>query len=323
MVQKVIKLSVIVPFFNVDRYAPENLASLAQNASPDIEFVLVDDGSTDATSSILADGAERLRGSQLLRLGHNAGLSAARNAGLSAARGRYLSFLDGDDVAAPGHFLALLSVIERLGCDFVRAYHVQVRDRQRFLHGTSHMPRGVVCPARSGIGRPGVRSSVDAPYAWAEVCDRRLVDAGLLGFDEDLRICEDRPWIWRLHLHARTFAVVGLHGVRYRRDVSASLTQLRDERQFDFITAFERIVQQARADRDAASLLPKALRSFCAVVCHHIGLVDHYPPELQHKLRGAIVASLDRLPADPLRATIADLDVDRATTVESLLLEAS
>lgn len=37
MVQKVIKLSIIVPFFNVDRYAPENLASLAQNASPDIE----------------------------------------------------------------------------------------------------------------------------------------------------------------------------------------------------------------------------------------------------------------------------------------------
>jgi glycosyltransferase involved in cell wall biosynthesis len=51
MVQKVIKLSVIVPVFNVDRYAPENLASLAQNASPDIEFVLVDDGSTEATSS--------------------------------------------------------------------------------------------------------------------------------------------------------------------------------------------------------------------------------------------------------------------------------
>lgn len=151
---------------------------------------------------------------------------------------------------------------------------------------------------------------MDAPYAWAGVYDRRLVDAGLLGFDEDLRTCEDRPWIWRLHLHARTFAVVGLHGVRYRRDVSASLTQLRDERQFDFITAFERIVQQARADRDAASLLPKALRSFCAVVCHHIGLVDHYPPELQHKLRGAIVASLGRIPADPLRATIANLDVD-------------
>ena len=93
------------------------------------------------------------------------------------------------------------------------------------------------------------------------------MDEGLLRFDEDLRTCEDRPWIWGLHLHARTFALVGLHGIRYRRDVSASLTQLADERQFDFIPAFERIVQQVSADRDAASLLPKALRSYCAVLC--------------------------------------------------------
>jgi glycosyltransferase involved in cell wall biosynthesis len=163
MVQNVIRLSVIVPFFNVERYAPENLASLAQNASPDIEFVLVDDGSTDGTSSIIADSVERLPHGQLVKLGKNSGLSAARNTGLSAARGRYLSFLDGDDVAAPGHFPALLTVIERLDCDFVRTDHVQVLDRQRFLHRINHMPRGVVCRARSGIGRPGLRSSVDAP----------------------------------------------------------------------------------------------------------------------------------------------------------------
>ncbi len=323
MVEKVIRLSVIVPFFNVERYAVENLISLAHNAARGIEFVLVDDGSTDATSSIVADAGERLPGGYLLRLRRNSGLSAARNAGLSAARGRYLSFLDGDDVAGPGHFPALLSVIERLGCDFVRTDHVQVRDRQRFLHRTSHMPRGVVCPARSGIGRPGLPSSVDAPYAWAGIYDRRLLDAGLLSFHEDLRTCEDRPWIWGLHLHARTFAVVGLHGVRYRRDVSASLTQLSDERQFDFIPAFERIVQQVDVDREAASLLPKALRSYCAVVCHHLSLRDRYPPELQHKLRAAVVTSLGQLPAEPLRATIAELDIDRAATVESLLLEAA
>ena len=123
-------------------------------------------------------------------------------------------------------FRRCVQVIERLGCDFVRTDHVQVRGRQRLLHRTSHAPRGVVCPARSGIGPAGQRSSVDAPYAWAGIYDRRLLDEGLLCFDEDLRTCEDRPWIWGLHLHARTFALVGLHGVRYRRDVSASLTQL-------------------------------------------------------------------------------------------------
>ena len=177
MVEKVIRLSVIVPFFNVERYAAENLTSLAQNAAPGIEFVLVDDASTDATSSIIAEGAEWLREAQLVRLQRNSGLSAARNAGLSVARGRYLSFLDGDDVAAPGHFLALVQVIERLGCDFVRTDHVQVRGRQRLL--APHEPcaaRGRL-PARSGIGPAGHRSSVDAPYAWAGIYERRLMDA--------------------------------------------------------------------------------------------------------------------------------------------------
>ncbi|HET9561585.1 MAG TPA: glycosyltransferase, partial [Propionibacteriaceae bacterium] len=49
--------------------------------------------------------------------------SAARNAGMSVARGRYISFLDGDDVASPGHFSALVQVIERLGCDCRWLHH--------------------------------------------------------------------------------------------------------------------------------------------------------------------------------------------------------
>ena len=322
MVEKVIRLSVIVPFFNVEGYAAENLTSLAQNAAPGIEFVLVDDASTDATSSIIAEGAELLPEAQLIRLKRNSGVSAARNAGLSVARGRYLSFLDGDDVAAPGHFLALVEVIERLGCDFVRTDHVQVSGRQRLLRHTIHAPRGVVCPARSGIGRAGLRSSVDTPFPWAGIYQRRLLDQGLLRFDQDLQTCEDRLWIWALHLHARTFAVVGLRGVRYRREVSASLTQVADKRQLDFIPAFERILLQVYADRDAATLLPKALRSYCAVLCHHLSQRDRYSPALQYELRSAGATSLAQLPPDPLRAVIADMDAERAASLRQLLATA-
>lgn len=317
-----IRLSVVVPFFNVENYAAENLNSLANNAAADIEFVLVDDGSTDATSAIIAQGAERLPGANLVRLPRNSGLSAARNAGLAAARGRYLSFLDGDDVAALGHFRALVQAIERLACDFVRTDHVQVRGRQRTLHRTSHSPRGIACAARSGIGSARRRSSVDSPYAWAGIYDRRLLDAGLLHFDEDLRTCEDRPWIWRLHLRAGTFAVVGLRGVRYRRDVASSLTQLGDERQLDFIPAFERIMQQVDADLEAATLLPKAMRSYLAVLCHHLSQPDRYSAMLQRRLRAASAASLRQLPAEALQAAVADLDTQRASSVQGLLAAA-
>jgi hypothetical protein len=164
---------------------------------------------------------------------------------------------------------------------------------------------------------------VDAPYAWAGIYHRRLLDAGLLRFEEDLRTCEDRPWIWTLHLHADTFAVVGLHGVRYRRDSRTSLTQLSDERQFDFIPAFERIVRQVSDDPEAATLLPKALRTYCGVLCHHLAQNDRYSPALQHRLQAAIVASLGRLPVEPLQRTVAALDPERAATVENLLQRAA
>jgi hypothetical protein len=317
----VIKLSVVVPYYNVQRYLEDNLASLAQNASADVELVLVDDGSTDGTGARLAAAARDLRGATFISLPRNRGLSAARNAGLAAARGRYLTFLDGDDVVAPGHFGALIEAMEHLGCDFVRTDHVRLDGRQRTVQRVAHAPRGVACPARAGIGAADRRSSVDSPHAWSGVYDRRLLEQGLLLFDEDLRTCEDRPWIWRLHLHARSFAVVGLRGVRYRCGVPGSLTQLTDERQLAFLPACERIVAQVLTDRDATFLLPKALRTYCALLAHHLDRQRRYPAGLQARLRAAAAVSLHRLPQDALRATVASLDPARALALMPLLPE--
>ena len=313
-----IRLSVIVPFYNVQRFAAETLHSLAANAASGIEFVLVDDASTDATRAIVTTAAERLPGAKLIALPENSGLSAARNTGLRASGGRYVTFLDGDDVVAPGYYVGLVDAIESLGCEFLRTDHVQVRGRERVVHRIAHGPRGVVCAPRSGIGPAGRISSVDAPYAWAGVYSRRLLDAGLLNFDEDLRTCEDRPWIWRLHMRAGSFAVVGLPGVRYRREVSESLTQLNDERQFDFVPAFERILAATRADGEAARLVPKALRTYYAILCHHISQLDRYPRGLRRRLTSLIASSLARLPDGEFRSTVAELDPQRARTVMKL-----
>ena len=54
------KLSVIVPFYNVQQYAPDTVRSLRFNARPDFEFVLVDDNSKDETPAILERAAEEL-----------------------------------------------------------------------------------------------------------------------------------------------------------------------------------------------------------------------------------------------------------------------
>ncbi|MFI1617222.1 glycosyltransferase family 2 protein [Streptomyces lydicus] len=313
-----VKLSVIVPFYNVQTYAPDTLKSLAANAREDFEFLLVDDCSRDETPEILARAERELPGARVLRHEKNGGLATARNTGLDAARGEYLTFLDGDDWLAPGYYRELLSSIEELGCDFVRTDHVQCTARARTVHRVPHGRRGVVLNPREVILPADRSTSVDYAYAWAGMYHRRLLDDGVLRFKDGLRTAEDRPWIWRLHREARSMAVVGLLGVFYRRGVASSLTQIGDVRQLDFIRAFDQVIEETAQDRDAALLLPKAVRTYCAIISHHLGSIERFEPQVARKLRAMSAAAMKRMPQDVLKEALDSMDVQRASRLRRL-----
>ncbi|MFD9258493.1 glycosyltransferase family 2 protein, partial [Streptomyces sp. NPDC059538] len=145
------KLSVVVPFYNVQTYAPDALKSLELNARDDFEFLLVDDCSTDGTPDLLERAARELPGAVHLGHGRNGGLATARNTGLDAARGEYLAFLDGDDWLAPGHLARTLAAIEALNCDFVRTDHVKCTGRSRTVQRVPYGPEAVVADPRTAI----------------------------------------------------------------------------------------------------------------------------------------------------------------------------
>ncbi|WP_306186318.1 glycosyltransferase family 2 protein [Streptomyces sp. MK5] len=313
-----VKLSVIVPFYNVQKYAPDTLRSLRANARDDFEFVLVDDCSRDETPDILARAERELPGAVHVRCERNGGLATARNTGIDRARGEYLTFLDGDDWLAPGYYQRLLATIEELGCDFVRSDHVQCTGRARTIHRVPHGRRGVVLDPRSAILPADRSTSVDYPYAWAGIYHRRLVETGLLHFTDGLRTAEDRPWIWRLHREAESFAVVGLLGVHYRRGVASSLTQIGDVRQLDFIRAFDQVIEDTAKDRDAERLLPKAVRTYCAIISHHLGSIERFEPAVARKLKSLSAAALRRMPQDVLDEALDSMDVQRATRLRRL-----
>ncbi|NMO32407.1 glycosyltransferase family 2 protein [Streptomyces sp. GMY01] len=313
-----VKLSVIVPCYNVQQYAPDTLRSLRANARDDFEFILVDDCSRDETPDILARAERELPGAVYVRHERNGGLATARNTGIDRARGEYLTFLDGDDWLAPGYCERLLAAIEDLGCDFVRTDHVQCTGRARTVHRVPHGRRSVVLDPRSAILPADRSTSVDYPYAWAGIYHRRLVDRGLLHFTDGLRTAEDRPWIWRLHRRAESFAVVGLLGVRYRRGVASSLTQIGDVRQLDFIRAFDQVVAETAEDRDADRLLPKAVRTYCAIISHHLGTIERFEPAVARKLKALSATALRRMPQDVLDAALDSMDVQRASRLRRL-----
>ncbi|MER5279997.1 glycosyltransferase family 2 protein [Streptomyces sp. NPDC002809] len=313
-----VKLSVIVPFYNVQTYAPDTLRSLLANARDDFEFILVDDCSTDGTPEILHRAQEDIPGVVVLGHERNGGLATARNTGLDAARGEYITFLDGDDWLAPGYYTELLARAESLSCDFVRTDHVQAHARARTVQRAPHGLRDVTLDPRAAI-LPATRSTmVDYPYAWAGIYHRRLLDRGLLHFTDGLRTAEDRPWIWRLHRQAESFAVTGMLGLFYRRGVSTSLTQIGDVRQLDFIRAFDQVVRETAEDRDADVLLPKAVRTYCAVISHHNSSIERFEPSVARTLKSLSSAALKRMPQQVLDEALDSMDGQRATLLRRL-----
>ncbi|GAA0586415.1 glycosyltransferase family 2 protein [Streptomyces crystallinus] len=313
-----VKLSVVVPFYNVRTYAPDTLRSLRDNAREDFEFLLVDDCSSDGTAALLARAERELPGAVVLRHEKNGGLATARNTGIDAARGEYVTFLDGDDWLAPGYYSRLVAAIEELGCDFLRTDHVQCTGNQRSVQRVPHGRRGEVLDPRAAI-LPTTRStSVDYAFAWAGIYHRRLVERGLLHFTDGLRTAEDRPWIWRLHREAESFAVLGLLGVYYRRGVATSLTQIGDVRQLDFIRAFDQVIEETAQDPHSAELLPKAVRTYCAIISHHLGNSERFEPAVARRLRTMSAGALKRMPQDILREALDSMDSARASRLRRL-----
>lgn len=106
-----VPLSVIIPTYNYAVLLPRVVDSVLAQADERVELLVVDDGSTDSTTSVLeqlqAQYGDRLRAVRQ----SNAGPAAARNFGLTQSRGRHVLFLDADDELLPGAISTILDVL--------------------------------------------------------------------------------------------------------------------------------------------------------------------------------------------------------------------
>ncbi len=93
-----VKVSVVIPVYNVERYIRETLESVLAQTMPDFEIIVVDDGSSDRSLEICREFTDpRLR----IVSQTNRGLAGARNTGIRHAQGEYIAFLDSDDLWRP------------------------------------------------------------------------------------------------------------------------------------------------------------------------------------------------------------------------------
>ncbi len=124
------RLSIIIPVYNVAAWLPETIDSVLAQTYRDFELILVDDGATDGSSEICDRYAAR---DSRVRVIHqkNAGVSAARNAGVAAARGDYIGFTDSDDIIERDMYAVMMGLAEKHNADVVQCQH----DRADTLNG--------------------------------------------------------------------------------------------------------------------------------------------------------------------------------------------
>ena len=121
------KLSVIVPVYNVEKYLAECLDSLLAQTLSDMEILLVDDGSRDASGRIADEYAAAHPGKIRCLHTENGGQGWARNLALPLARGEFLGFVDSDDWILPDMYEKLCRKAEETNadiavCDFLERY---------------------------------------------------------------------------------------------------------------------------------------------------------------------------------------------------------
>ena len=205
------KLSIIVPIYNVAPYLRKCVDSLLAQDISDYEIILVDDGSTDESGAIadeisntfsLSPLASRLQ----LRVIHqaNAGLSAARNTGIGAATGDYIMFVDSDDYLQPNVLGALMEQVDRDNLDVLRFDYQNVNEQYDVFLPFKDAKRDVDYSEDVVDGETFLNKRLGpACYAVMFVVRRELLDTCL--FTPNIYF-EDTDWTPRMLIKANRVA---------------------------------------------------------------------------------------------------------------------
>lgn len=118
MVMKTL-VSIIVPVYNEEAYLGECIESILSQTYENIEIILVDDGSTDASAEICDEYQKKDPHISVIHK-NNEGLSSARNCGILASKGQYITFVDADDLIGPDMIRIMVDLVQKENADIVK-----------------------------------------------------------------------------------------------------------------------------------------------------------------------------------------------------------
>ena len=197
-----VRVSVIIPVYNAENTVERCVSSVLNQEYKDLEVIVIDDGSKDASGAILnklAADDDRLHVIHV----ENGGVSKARNTGLSLVKGQYVQFLDADDYIPMESTKLLVRTMEETGCDLVIADFYRVVGDKVARKGSIHTDSLLTLQEFASLM---MDSPSDFYYGvlWNKLYRADLIRENQLMMDEDLNYCEDFIFNMEYLLHTKT-----------------------------------------------------------------------------------------------------------------------
>lgn len=207
------KVSVIVPFYNVEKYIDKCLNSLVNQTLEDIEIIIVNDGSKDNSETIAKEYASKYKNKIIYLKKENGGLSDARNYAIPYATGEYIAFLDSDDYVEVNMYEQMYEKAKKenadiVECDFLWEYPNEKIESKGRIYKDKH---DILLNARV--------------VAWNKLIKKELIEKTKVKFPYGLRY-EDVEFFYKLIPYINKLDIVNKPFVHYvQRDNSISNSQ--------------------------------------------------------------------------------------------------
>ena len=265
------KLSIIIPVYNVERFLPQCLDSVFAQTIDNFEVICIDDGSKDSSLSVLQKYGEEHANLRIIHQ-ENHGLGYTRNVGLDCAKGDYIAFVDSDDFVAPDMFEKMIDKMERTNAE------IAISNPYLFDHNTGEIRpyremlkfyRFSILGGFSPLEHPGVFSFLGA---WDKVYKRSFLAEHNIRFPVN-RIYEDAPFSYQSLALAKTITVVKECYYYYRKNAGGAITD--KERKTDaFKIDFLLNIREIQCFLKEHHLYEQVEEPFIAYVLHD-GLFHH------------------------------------------------
>lgn len=219
------KVSIIIPVYNVSRYLPQCLDAIAAQSYPGWEAIIVDDGSTDHSGEICDSYAASDPRFRVIHK-NNGGSASAKNMGLDHADGTYVAFVDSDDYVEPHWLEKVVQTAQSEQADVVEfAFDKVYRSSAETMKDASQRPR--VCSAEEYL------SGYLADWSGSLFCNKlfRKELIGEIRFRRERRCIDDEFFTYKVLSGAKKIAVIPDVLYHYRQRASSAVTSGKNQLQ--------------------------------------------------------------------------------------------